>query len=71
VSDEPSAAPGTKHTYEGVDYFAAWAKGRDCIGCAFDIEEARGGCLAAPDGCATHGTIWLTQQDYITHRLKS
>lgn len=62
---------GDRYVYKGVEYFASKETDRGCTGCAFnvkDILEARS-CAKAPDGCGSHGTIWLTKQNYITHRL--
>lgn len=64
-------ALGSKHTYEGVDYYAVKETNR-CVGCAFRTLNgtATAGCKAAPDCTANH-IIWLAYNDYIINRLKS
>ena len=60
-------APGTKLLHGGVDYFAVGAGDvtlRGCSSCAFNqLQE----CSEVACG----KIVWLTQEKYIIHRLRS
>lgn len=64
------AEPGDVVVYGGIDYFAASNSDGllGCEDCAFDGPDHRASyCKKTP----CYGVVWLTQADYIIHRLTS